>query len=97
MRIITYKELGEYIGKQASEYFDKWYSYDIKDYEDDFYKDNRDTVYNADGSVIDKWECHIEIARVGVPPLIIDWLEVYYYDNMNDYEYCNYSNVEYLV
>lgn len=38
MKIITYKELGEYIGKQASEYFDKWYSYDIKDYEDDIYK-----------------------------------------------------------
>ena len=72
---INYDKLGEYIGKRATEYFNRWYSKDTCDYKDEI--SNANEVYDED---LDMFICSIELAEVGKPPLIIE----YYYEYITD-------------
>ena len=67
---IDYEKLGIYIGKKATEYFGRFYSKDIADYENEIV--NASEIYNE---INDYYKCSIELAEVGKAPLIIE----YYY------------------
>lgn len=60
---ISYEELGKYVGKRASEYFDRWYSDKFIDYIDDT---RFNTITDDDFE-----EYTLEIAEVGKQPLLL--------------------------
>ena len=57
---IDYEKLGIYIGKKATEYFGRFYSKDIADYENEIV--NANEIYNE---INDYYKCSIELAEVG--------------------------------
>ena len=69
MKKIKFNELGEYISKKASEYFNRWYSPLIDDYLDDvkmeFDHEEEPKIY--------WYKYWIELTEVGKIPLIIEW------------------------
>lgn len=79
MEKISYVDLGKYIGKKANDYFDRWYSSDVYDYENEIANCNEN--YNEEENL---YYCNIEIAEVGKAPLIINYYCRYVYDNIGN-------------
>ena len=75
MKKISYEELGKYIGKKASKYFDRYYSDNIYDYSSEI--SNCNSEYDG---VNDCYNCSIELAEVGKSPLIIEFVCRYIYN-----------------
>lgn len=84
---IDYDKLGVYIGRKATEYFNRYYSENIADYEDEII--NANELYDE---VKDCYKCSIELAEVGKPPLIIEYYCRYTFDD-ND----NIVDIKYFI
>ncbi len=97
MKKINYEEIGEYIGKKASEYFGRLYSDKIEDYFDDLKITTEGTEYLEDGEIVEINLNHIELYEVGKVPLIIEWHEKFYYKNQKCFDYVDYYKKEYYV
>lgn len=67
---VSSEELGKYIGNLASEYFNKYYSDNFKDYLEDI-KTNRTKQANNHFW----YNCYIELTEKGKEPLIIGFIE----------------------
>ena len=87
MSHIDYDTLGVYIGRKATEYYNRYYSENIADYEDEII--NANELYDE---VKDCYKCSIELAEVGKPPLIIEYYCRYTFDD-ND----NIIDIKYFI
>lgn len=75
LKRVSSEELGRYISKQASEYFNKYYSDDLVDYLGDI---RTDMIKQTDNHYW--YDHHIELTEKGKVPLIIEFVE----ENINN-------------
>ena len=75
LKRVSSEELGKYISNLASEYFNKYYSDDFKDYLEDI---RTNMIKQADNHYW--YNCHIELTEKGKVPLIIEFVE----ENINN-------------
>lgn len=71
--ILTYDQLGSYIGKQATDYFNKYYSSNTNDYIEEIKEEFIKEIITNDYESTICSDCHIELTQTNKQPLIIQF------------------------
>lgn len=100
--IIKLKKVNEHkiegiIINTAKSMYDQFVSDDIADYANDMRTEFIEDQELEDGKIMALYKSHIEFAKVGKIPEIVDWYEIYYFNNKQDYESNNWTKIEYFI
>lgn len=90
-------EIEDLVINTAKNMYDQFVSDNIADYANDMRTEFIEDQELKDGKILALYKSHVEFAKVGKSPEVIDWYEIYYFNNKQDYERNNYTKVEYFI